>query len=224
VIVEGAIVDFDAPEKPADHIKFYQNKDRSVWGTVHAAWAERNEQLGTSNNVIEVPTINFADVVRKYGMPYYLKTDIEGMDTICLKAILSFEQKPAYISIESEKRSFESLLEEFRLFEQLGYRSYQLVNQSKIQSFKEPNNSTEGNNVDYQFQMGSSGLFGQDLSPNNWLNKNEAIAQYKKNFDGYAKYGDNSHFNHSTLGRFYLKCLGKFFGIPVWYDTHARLT
>ena len=40
------------------------------------------------------------------------------MDTACLKALTDFEQRPDYISIESEKISFEKLMDEFKLFMQ----------------------------------------------------------------------------------------------------------
>ena len=29
--------------------------------------------------------------------------DVEGMDTVCLETLTAFEQKPDYVSIESEK-------------------------------------------------------------------------------------------------------------------------
>ena len=55
IIVEGAIVD-DLTQKT---ITFYINEDSSVWGTVYSEFAERNEQLGTRNRMVEVSTVDF---------------------------------------------------------------------------------------------------------------------------------------------------------------------
>jgi len=82
IIIEGAIVD---KERLLDKtIKFYKN-------------------LGTNSLEIEVPTVNISKCYKKYGIPHYLKVDIEGADLICLEALLEFKDKPNYISIESEK-------------------------------------------------------------------------------------------------------------------------
>lgn len=139
-IVEGAIVDRPRGEAKIKTIKFYRNKDNSVWGTVADVWVHRNESLGTSNEIIEVPIVNFSDRLEQYGIPYYLKIDIEGMDTVCLRALLHFEHKPHYISAESEKVSFAKLIEELDLFTQLGYTRFKAVQQFGISHQKEPKN------------------------------------------------------------------------------------
>ena len=67
----------------------------------------------------------------KYGIPYYLKIDIEGMDSVCLEALLDFSEKPDYISIESEKISFKKLKEEYLLFKALGYYKFKAISTVK---------------------------------------------------------------------------------------------
>ncbi|MBS9768168.1 MAG: FkbM family methyltransferase [Flavobacteriaceae bacterium] len=163
IIVEGAIVDFgiNIREKKSS-VKFFRNNNNNHWGTVVESWAKRNEMLGTENEIIEVPAVNFTECLQKYGIPHYLKIDIEGMDTLCLKALSDFEEKPDYISIESEKISFEALEKEFELFEKLGYSSFKVVNQATISSQKEPKNSEEGKFCNYLFLAGATGLFGKD--------------------------------------------------------------
>ena len=73
IIVEGAIAEPSLVETRRQSIKFYKNKDLTVWGTVVNDWAQRNEFLGTSNEVIEVPVVNFAQYLEKFGIPYYLE-------------------------------------------------------------------------------------------------------------------------------------------------------
>lgn len=223
IIVEGAILELKAGEAKRKTIKFYKNKDNTVWGTVASDWAQRNELLGTSNDVIEVSVIDFSGCLEKYGIPHYLKVDIEGMDMVCLRALLSFEHKPSYISIESEKISFEKLTEELDLFIELGFTGFKAVQQEGVSHQKEPNPSKELRYVGYRFQEGSSGLFGEDL-PCEWKNYKQIVAEYKKIFFQYRLFGDygkaNKYFVGRALRTFLMKRLHK--PMPGWYDTHAK--
>jgi len=221
-IVEGAIIDIKNHKGSSDKIKFFKNKKTSVWGTVVEDWADRNTKLGSDSEVIEVSIIDFSESLKQFGIPYYLKIDIEGMDVICLNALLDYVKRPDYISIESEKVSFDNLLEEFRIFKELGYGSFQMINQSKISSFKEPRAKTEGKFLNYKFQHGSTGLFGTDLKNNRWQSSEKSIKQYKKIFKGYKYFGDDSRLNKYIHGRILGKLLNKLFGLLGWYDTHAK--
>src|SRR5687767_2213091 len=104
-IVEGAITEDSSTNgnSKASDVKFYQNADHSLWGSTSENWAVRNEVVGTRNTIISVPAIDFAVCLEKYGIPHYLKADIVGSETICLRALLKFENKPDYLSIRSEK-------------------------------------------------------------------------------------------------------------------------
>jgi len=223
VIIEGAIVE-KVPEEPEKKkVKFYRNKDSSVLGTVSSGWACRNEMLGTANEVIEVGTVDFRACLVKYGIPYYLKIDIEGSDKACLKALFCFKQRPNYVSIESEKVVFDKLAQELALLEQLGYTKFKAVQQMGISSQPEPNPPREGAYAGYRFENGSSGLFGEDL-PGKWKDKGNIIEEYKKIFRLYDLFGDYGRLNRFLAGRFILKVLNKILPKPVpgWYDTHAK--
>jgi hypothetical protein len=102
------------------------------------------------------------------------------MDMVCLKALLEFEEKPAYISIESKKRQFDKLMDELILFRQLGYDRFKAVQQSGISKQKEPDPPKEGLKTSYSFKEGSSGLFGNDL-PGKWKEFDLIVRQHKKN-------------------------------------------
>ncbi len=225
-IVEGAIVEKEQVKEKA--VSFYQNKDLSVLNTVVQDRSTKYEEHGSSTKIIEVPTINFSECLEKYGIPYYLKIDIEGMDIVCLKALLDFEKKPAYLSMESEKLDFKKLTKEFELLEKLGYYSYQIVNQADISSLNEPENSKEGQFVDYEFKMGASGLFGSDFSTN-WMSKQKALQTYKKIFYSYQLWGDDSKIKNYMLTELLRKVFSVFSGrpmhtLPGWFDTHAKHT
>jgi FkbM family methyltransferase len=222
VIVEGAIVDVENCGS-ASTVKFYRNENNSVWGTIFDEWADRNESFGTKSNCIEVRAVNIADYLHLYGIPHYMKIDIEGADVLCLRALLDFDIRPDYVSIESEKREFGKLTEEFQLLERLGYSMFMAVQQANIESQIPPRPPLEGQFVNRPFPPGSSGLFGREL-PGKWKTRAEILPQYRWIFVLYRLFGDFGIPMKSRIGRRLEKALSTWLQQPVpgWYDTHAR--
>lgn len=227
IIVEGAITELPSGGTKGRTIKFYKNKDISVLGTVEDDWAHRNEILGTSNEIIHVPVTNFSGCLNKYGIPYYLKIDIEGMDIVCLRALQRFAKlnldRPDYVSIESEKVSFDKLVDELNLLTQLGYTRFKAIQQEGIARQIEPNPSKEGCYMGYHFHQGSSGLFGTDL-PYQWKDKKQILNEYKFIFLKYKLFGDSGKLRKYFVGRVLRKLLSMLLRKPMpgWYDTHAK--
>jgi FkbM family methyltransferase len=230
-IVEGAIVDPESIEGGHQRARFYQNHDISVWGTVCADWSERNTKLGSPSTVIEVDAIHFADAIREHGVPYFMKIDIEGCDKFCVSALRDFEARPSYISIESSKTSFGDIEREIDWLIELGYSSFQAVEQSGIPASQSPPLlPREGNYVAQRFEFGSSGLFGAELE-GKWRSRREILRQYRFIHLGYFLLGDNGIMNGwrfwgaAKLRSWVLSALGRFTpgAVQGWYDTHARL-
>ena len=221
-IVEGAIAEWDPDKIKNQTVTFYRSTNR-VFGTICSDWAQRNELFGTSNEIIKVPVVDFSECLERNGIPHYLKIDIEGMDVVCLRTLLEFEQKPNYISLESEKVSFDKLVEEFDLILQLGYTRFKAIQQSTVSHQREPKYSKEQRFVGYQFQDGASGLFGADL-PGEWKDYEQILNEYKRIFRRYRLYGDYGILTNNVVGRAIVKVLWTLLGrhIPGWYDTHAK--
>jgi len=219
VIVHGAISDVTE-----DTITFYKNNKVTVWGTVVKDWAQRNAALGADSVEVKVNVVRLKSLFEKYGIPYYLKIDIEGMDLVALKTLSECSVKPKYVSIESEKVHWDSLIEEFEVLEELGYDAFNLVEQSGVHKQKIPDFSEEGDMLIHQFKPGSTGLFGTDLR-DQWLSKKEAIDRYRKIFKLYRAFGDKSIFTKIYLLRVLKSVLQRLLQMPLpgWYDTHARL-
>lgn len=208
VLLEGAITDANHG-LGGETVRFYKNNTNTVWGTVVADWARRNEMLGASSEVIDVKVLDFSECLRNYGIPYYIKIDIEGMDMVCLRALEHFDQKPDYVSLESEKVVFGRLRAELDLLSRLGYTRFLAVQQRGISAQKEPHPALEGVWVGQKFQNGSSGLFGRDL-PYKWKSYSDVLWEYRKIFIRYKLFGDYGLFR-SMRG-----------WSPGWYDTHAK--
>jgi FkbM family methyltransferase len=220
-IVEGAIVD---PSYPGDTVEFYKNNKNTLWGTASPYFVERNLTFDADSTMIRVPRINFADCLAKLGVPYYLKIDIEGMDTECLRALLQVEGRPAYVSIESDKTDFKKVADEFQILTQLGYTAFQAIQQATVHRQVIPDPSREGVAIEHVFKWGASGLFGKDL-PERWKTLDQIRSQYKKIFVDYKIWGED----FGLAQKFFpLKVVRKGLSIlldrrfPGWYDTHAK--
>jgi len=222
-IVEGAILDRSSSLIGSNKTKFYKNVKKSNWGTVEVDWARRAERLRVPTEVIEVDSIDFKQCIRRFGIPHYMKIDIEGADIICVKALLDFEFKPDYISIESEKLVFGKLQQEIDLLTQLGYSQFKAIQQATLPGLSSPNPSREGKAVAYQFPYGSSGPFGEDLT-GDWRTKSAIIKDYEHIFVTYRLFGDFSPLRRFSWGGELLWHLGKLLSTPLpgWYDTHAK--
>ena len=223
IIVEGAITDKPGGTSEST-VSFYENAKLSEWGTVVSDWARRNEALGASSQVIEVPIVDFARSLRQFGIPHYLKIDIEGMDTVCLAALAQFEQKPDYVSLESNKASIAELAEELNLLTQLGYTKFKAIQQVHVPRQREPNPSQEGCVVGRRFEVGTTGLFGADL-PQEWKDYNDTLREYKFIFFGYRLFGDYGVLRKYFLGEALRRVLCHLLrtpSFPGWYDTHAK--
>jgi FkbM family methyltransferase len=217
--------------------------DRSIWGTTDPITAERNRHLGSSISEITIPGVPFRCLLEQYGVPYYMKVDIEGADALCLEGLMASADRPKYVSIESTKASFDDLVSEFCLLQRLGYRKYKIVAQHRIEEERLPKTASEGQFVDHVFEEGSSGAFGREL-PGEWMSLEQALKVYMRIFRKYRIVGDYgwltsfsfirealnrrrdrrvaSAATRKTLPRKLLRNIEARLR-PGWYDTHAML-
>ena len=78
-------------------VKFYVNQDVDEWSSFDINLGTRQ---GTRYTVIDVLCKPLAYFVGKYGMPYYLKVDVEGLDPTVVRQLSRWVIRPAYISLE----------------------------------------------------------------------------------------------------------------------------
>jgi FkbM family methyltransferase len=88
-------------------------------------WVSRRNPAG----VVEVPSLPMSDLLRRFGVPYYLKCDIEGADRHCILA-LNRSARPTYVSFEMGDDALELLDHLARI----GYAAFKIINQ---RSFRE---------------------------------------------------------------------------------------
>jgi FkbM family methyltransferase len=136
-------------------IPFYVFPDNRDWSTADKAKADYR---GIDYETKIIPAINYKYLIRTYGIPYYIKCDIEGFDYLLIKQICEAGITPEYLSLELSR------LDYYKIFSYLfvaGYTAFQLRNQA--------------NNPEY-----SSGEFGEYLPHKEWLSFDECLTRYMK--------------------------------------------
>jgi len=131
---------------------FYVNETLSHWSSFDKEIATRE---GTFYE-INVKCFKLEKILSEFGMPYYLKVDIEGADHLAIKSLYAFKERPIFVSVENGNGGLlETLCD-------LGYSSFKFINQATIQLHRCPFPPREGIYVDYRFEHGASGLFGEE--------------------------------------------------------------
>jgi FkbM family methyltransferase len=202
-------------------IDFYVNEKKSLWGTADPDLMKRYEALGAASRKIQVRSTTMKEIFEKYGIPYYMKVDIEGYDHLCLKGLVGCADKPKYISVEASGVSIEETMLQLNLLKSLGYAKFHIVLQNDAHKQICPRPPREGKYIDYQFGAGTSGLFGKEL-PGRWLNYNQVVRSYQWIYWNARFVGPHVGVFRdvkSVIGR---KLLARMFSAGTgWYDTHA---
>ena len=204
-------------------VPFFTNTE-SVWGTIVKEWSDLNAARGCPSDLLEVPAVTLAELVRTHGDAHYIKIDIEGMDVAALRSLATTDARPPYISIESafpRDASYRNSKVEFEALSALGYRWFKIVPQHEVAAQTPPRPALEGNYVPFRFSEGSSGLFGEE-APGVWL----SLAEAQRTFRQIIR--DNSpqarlfkHYRYYLAYAKVMRRLGKNFELG-WYDIHAR--
>lgn len=115
-------------------INFFISQN-TLWNSTKGTVASRQ---GNKTLKKKVRSKRLDDLFREYGTPFYCKIDIEGNDIIALRTIEYSDEKPPYISVETEclgeneTIAIGKELETLERLHQLGYRRFKLVDQQTL--------------------------------------------------------------------------------------------
>ncbi|MGF1534617.1 MAG: FkbM family methyltransferase [Bernardetiaceae bacterium] len=194
----------------ADHnqkLTFWVNEHRSEWSSFDQAIGCRH---GTACHAVEVTCIRTDDLIQKYGVPYYLKVDIEGYDKYCLRSI-SPANRPRYLSCEAVSVD---LLNDLSA---LGYTKFKIINQSdRFRSLNLRNETDAWHSfkrmifngvmnrtldwIPWKFPLKSSGPFGESTH-GPWMSRQEVADLHRAflQFDKHTPLNPMSWFDyHAT--------------------------
>lgn len=164
IIVEKAVYDEDGRL-----VSFYVNDQKDDWSSLERGVAEKGV---TSSREVFVETITLSSLLSAYGVPYYLKCDIEGGDLSVATQLAREPVVPTFASCEITSLGILAALWS------AGYRRFQLVNQAFNHLTRPPRPAAEGTFVDRLFDGHSSGLFGQELAADRWVDADTVAGLY----------------------------------------------
>jgi FkbM family methyltransferase len=206
-------------------LPFWVCEGKTEWSSFDQTSASRS---GRKCHSVHVRCVPFGDIVREYGVPHYLKIDIETHDRTCLEG-LDRSDLPTYLSMElSDANAFAALRE-------LGYSRFKIIIQNNHRAIR-PGSSgfattmlrriplyvrsirnrlklpvhtrkqylpsdANGARRKWKFPYGSSGPFGE-ATDGEWSTFEQIIALYDEFRTGRTEYGDP--------------------GNMIWHDVHAR--
>jgi FkbM family methyltransferase len=174
-------------------VDFHVNLELSEWSSFVKSPASR----GMPTAAVNVEMVTIGDVIRKFGTPYYLKIDIEGLDGAAVLGLADCPTKPRFVSFENGELSLFETLTKF------GYAGFKFINQADVPSFICPTPAREGETIAYTFVYGASGPFGED-TPGEWLDADAMRPILER---------------HAAA-----RASGKYDAVrDGWFDLHARL-
>jgi FkbM family methyltransferase len=157
IIINAAIADKDG------EATFFLNLDNDHWSSLHLGWAGRE---GSRCRDIRVPCVTLASLFGEFGVPHYLKIDVEGADHSVLEQLGSSSLLPQYVSVEDCRFGFQYM----EMLASYGYDRFKLLDQSTVCRMTAPV-------MGCMFPAGSSGPFGGDL-PGEWLSYANMVTLY----------------------------------------------
>ena len=107
----------------AEKLEFWICDDVSELSSFNRERASRN---GAKHHSLQIDCVAMQDIIARFGVPDYMKIDIEGNDRYCLDG-LTEDTAPRYISIEMDDNAGDCEIQ--RLYA-LGYRRFKIICQN----------------------------------------------------------------------------------------------
>lgn len=139
---------------------------------------------------VVVETASIGSLIRKHGLPYFVKVDLEGADMSILRAMAKENLFPPFISVEGHDPGVFGVLAAFGNYKSFKLQYGALVErQFKGFQFRDRFGAVQT----YSFPAFAAGPFGDDL-PSRWTTPqalNDAISLHGPGwYDIHASYGD----------------------------------
>lgn len=152
-------------------VTFYTVPGKYDWGSLDQGIAEKSVETSVA---IRVKTITLAWLLDTFGVPRYIKCDMEGGGIIFRQQLLEETRRPRFISVEMNDGC------EGEVLAACGYDVGQIFNQWFQHFHKPPEPSKEGDFVQATFTGEMSGPFGLDLAFDKWRPIAEVDNIYKR--------------------------------------------
>lgn len=150
-------------------IKFYVNLEKDDWSSALPHWANKGQHKVEE---IAAETVTIGTLFNTFGVPRYIKCDIEGADEIFAHGLMRDGRMPDFVSIEGGS------IDAIMFMRATGYDRVQIVNQMLHNILPPANPPREGQFVDQKFDGFMTGPFGLELDPKRWTTIADALDRY----------------------------------------------
>ena len=203
------IVNLGIAAKPGV-LDFWICEKNRVWNSFDRKIASRD---GLPHHSIQIPCQTFGWILANYGIPHFLKIDIEGHDYLCIEALKGASDLPAYLSVELGN------LDRFLVqLTELGYSGFKCISQYHFLPLQLPpvaeQLALEAGRASglrqfngWSFPEGTSGAFGEDTL-GRWLDREEVARTHSH----YLRLRDQQEKTPFWFGA----------GYSFWLDLHAK--
>lgn len=174
-------------------LPFFRNLDNDHWSSFDPNYGCRN---GSAFEEMEIKCITSIELFKVYGIPRYLKIDVEGADKYIVADLASLEQLPTYVSVE--EYGFMAIDD----LHKAGYNHFYFSPQRDKKWAVPPMPPKEGQYFNKVFNGYDSGLFGEEL-PGEWMEYDRAVKYFIENI---------RNREHEYIGAEH-----------EWYDIHAKI-
>lgn len=130
---ELIILNYAIAGKTTENVTLAINATDPGSSTIYHKGNPRSYNYGT----FSVKGITINELFDEYGIPYYLKIDIEGADELCVLGLNKIK-KPQFLSFEVYDYNIISLL---NYIESIGYTKFKLINQINFREISNQNNA-----------------------------------------------------------------------------------
>ncbi len=116
IIIENVVI-----SNKTGHLKMYIDKKKKAMGSFNKDW---NKSFGNEINdsyFVKVTTLD--KLIEKYGLPSYIKIDVEGYEFVVLQGL---SHKTKYLSFEFHNKFLPDTINCIKLLDLLGYTKFNL--------------------------------------------------------------------------------------------------
>lgn len=190
-------------------LPFYVNKRLSEWSSFDPVLGMREN---SAYEIMNVECVTTGNIMKEYGVPYYLKVDIEGFDFHVINDLPAEGKGPQYVSCEASEISLLDTLHE------KGYRHFKLISQA--------NNF---NPIDLEQE--AKPYFPKFLHIRNGIKlRIQKVIKLKHPYSSSGPFAENTKGNwmsyedaRKSLTQFFQIEKGKPLNNISWFDIHAKL-
>lgn len=119
----------------ASNLPFWICQNHPEWSSFDRSVASRN---GADHHSIFVESRRFSEILDEFGVPFYIKIDIEGMDWACVESLRGREL-PRYMSIEQSPY----VVNRMDLLREIGFEGFKCISQKYFLPLQIPKSAEE---------------------------------------------------------------------------------